>query len=173
MFQHNPYFSARYHERLQAVTPEEILETLPGVTSIPTAKISSRLSRATEKPASGLLRAPQLPRERPGAAAGFARRPGPRALSPAEHDLPLLSLRAVLPGGTCRRNRPASRRPGPARGAAFGQGNEAPQRRATRARCRAVRRRVERRCRATTAPCFPWNFSAPTGKKASVSFSKC
>jgi len=94
MFHRDPHFSARYHERVQAVTPEEILavarrtfhrERENLISLVPKTESAARVSPATEvsqRPTPQLL---SLGRN--------------RALYMPQHSLPLLSLRAVLPGG--------------------------------------------------------------------------
>ncbi len=95
LYQRDPHLSTRYHEHLQAVTPEEILavarryfhaERENLVSLVPLAEKSSAVA---------------LPREALG-------RPVPqfislgsnrRGLYMPQHTLPLLSLRATLPGG--------------------------------------------------------------------------
>ena len=93
--QRDPHFSARYHERVQAVTPEEILsvaqrylrsdrENLVSLVPLPTESASALASAiAAAKPAFELVKL-----------GGKG-----RALYLPQRNLPLFSLRAVLPGG--------------------------------------------------------------------------
>jgi zinc protease len=95
LYQRDPHLSTRYHEHLQAVTPEQILtvarryfhtdrENL--VSLVPQAEKPSASSLAREAPARPV---PQL------IPLGGSR----RSLYMPQHTLPLLSLRATLPGG--------------------------------------------------------------------------
>jgi zinc protease len=95
MFQRDPHFSRRYQERVQAVTPAEILAAAQRyfhsnrenlVSLVPKTAASSApspVSVANERPAPQLL------------SLGGRN----RAIYMPQHTLPLLSLRAVLPGG--------------------------------------------------------------------------
>jgi zinc protease len=95
MFQRDPFFSSRYHERVQAVTPDQILaaarkyfrsdcENL--VSLVPLGELLARAPLAAAVKERSV--AQSVPLHGPG-----------RALYLPQHNLPLLSLRAVLPGG--------------------------------------------------------------------------
>jgi len=95
LYQRAPHLSARYHEHLQAVTPEEILAVARRYFHTDRENIVSLV------PQTGKPSAAALAREAPG-------RPVPqfislgassRSLYMPQHTLPLLSLRATLPGG--------------------------------------------------------------------------
>jgi zinc protease len=95
LYQRNPHLSARYHARLQAVTPEEILAVARRYFHTERENLVSLVPRS----------------EKPSAAArplGSPARPVPqfiplgaarRCLYMPQHALPLLSLRATLAGG--------------------------------------------------------------------------
>ena len=100
LYQRDPHLSARYHEHVQAVTPEEILavarryfhtdrENL--VSLVPQAKKTVATTTTQEAPARPVPQFVSL-----NAASQKATR---RALYMPQHTLPLLSLRATLPGG--------------------------------------------------------------------------
>jgi zinc protease len=95
LYQRDPHLSTRYHEHLRAVTPEEILavarryfhtdrETL--VSLVPEAEKSATAALSREAPGRPV---PQF------VSLGATR----RCLYMPQHTLPLLSLRATLPGG--------------------------------------------------------------------------
>jgi zinc protease len=95
LYQRDPHLSARYHEHLQAVTPEEILNVARRyfhndrenlVSLVPKAAKPSALAAARETADRPI---PQL------VSLGANR----RALYMPQHTLPLLSLRATLAGG--------------------------------------------------------------------------
>jgi zinc protease len=96
IYQHDPQLSARYHERVQAVTAEEIHHVARRYFH------PERENQISLVPKSSSAAASTLPREAPV-------RPVPqlvplasanqRCLYMPQHALPLLSLRAVLPGG--------------------------------------------------------------------------
>ena len=95
IFQRDPYFSTRYHERVQRVTPDEILSVAQRyfqaerenlVSLVP--KADSAVAATTTSPTADRLK-PEL------ISLGTPR----RALYLAQNTLPLFSLRAVLPGG--------------------------------------------------------------------------
>jgi len=95
LYQRDPHLSTRYHEHLQAVTPEEILNVARRYFHTDRENLISLVPK-TETPS-----AAALAREAPG-------RPIPqfiplganrRSLYMPQHTLPLLSLRATLPGG--------------------------------------------------------------------------
>jgi zinc protease len=95
IFQRDPHFSARYHQRVQAVTPEEILAA------------ARRYIQSSRENLVSLV--PQTAAAAPTAhAAETQERPAPhlvllggarKALYMPQQTLPLLSIRAVLPGG--------------------------------------------------------------------------
>jgi zinc protease len=95
LYQREPRFSARYHERVQAVTPEQLLavsrryfredrEIL--VSLVPKTEAKTQDQAAGSAPGRSL---PQL----------ISLSSKSRAVYLPQHALPLLSLRAVLPGG--------------------------------------------------------------------------
>ena len=95
LYQRDPHLSARYHERLQAVTPEEILSVARRhlrperenlIWLVPQAEKNSAATSAKEAPARPV---PQF----------ISLGPTRRGLYMPQHALPLLSLRATLPGG--------------------------------------------------------------------------
>jgi zinc protease len=95
LYQRDPHLSTRYHEHLQAVTPEQILTVARRYFHTDRENLVSLVPQA-EKPSAG-----SLAREAPA-------RPVPqlislggsrRSLYMPQHTLPLLSLRAILPGG--------------------------------------------------------------------------
>ena len=95
VFQREPLFSTRYHQRVQAVTPEEILSAARRyfhpdrenqVCLVPLA--------ATPAPNTASVLSADQPQPSPVRLQG-----GGRALYMPQHELPLFSLRAVLPGG--------------------------------------------------------------------------
>lgn len=95
IFQRDPHFSQRYHERVQAVTPEEVLA------------VAQRYFHTEHENLISLV--PKTAASTAASVAGIANeRPAPqliplgkqnRAIYMPQHTLPLLSLRAVLPGG--------------------------------------------------------------------------
>jgi zinc protease len=95
LYQRDPQFSARYHEKIERVTPEEILSVaqrylLPEREVLVSLVPESQAEKATTAESSAPAR-PQ-PELIPIATKG-------RALYLPQTALPLLSLRAVLPGG--------------------------------------------------------------------------
>ena len=95
LHQRDPQFNARYHQRIELVTVEEILAVaqryfLPErevlVSLVPQAPVAETVAAAGAAPA------PPEPVLIPLATKG-------RALYLPQHSLPLLSLRAILPGG--------------------------------------------------------------------------
>jgi zinc protease len=95
LFQRNPHFSARYHEQVQAVTPEEILNVARRYFHSERENLVSLVPRTeTAAPAPS---AP-LPNARPSPQPVASSFPD-RTLYLPQHNLPLLSLRAVFPGG--------------------------------------------------------------------------
>jgi zinc protease len=95
MFRRDPHFSTRYHERMQAVTPEEILEVARRYFHSDRENLISLVPK-TETPTLVPLAptASERPAPKPVALDG----PG-RALYLPQDTLPLLSLRTVFPGG--------------------------------------------------------------------------
>ena len=95
LYQRDPHLSARYHEHLQAVTPEEILTVARRYFHTDRENLVSLVPQAEKTSTAALAR------EAPG-------RPVPQFISLGEsrrglympqHTLPLLSLRATLSGG--------------------------------------------------------------------------
>jgi len=95
LYQRDPHLSARYHERLQAVTPEEILAVARRYFHVDRENLISLVPQ-TGKTAAAALSQEALGRPVPQfLSLGAAR----RGLYMPQHTLPLLSLRATLPGG--------------------------------------------------------------------------
>ncbi|HEX4141822.1 MAG TPA: pitrilysin family protein [Candidatus Methylacidiphilales bacterium] len=95
LYQRDPHLSTRYHEHIQAVTPEEILQVARNyfkterenlVSLIPQSEQANKIEVSREAAARPI---PQL------ISLGGKR----RALYMPQHTLPLLTLRATLPGG--------------------------------------------------------------------------
>jgi zinc protease len=95
LFQRDPHLNARYHAHLQAVTPEEILhvarhylrpERLNLVSLVPQTPKVANGATSREAAARPVLELVSLGDKR-------------RALYMPQHNLPLLTLRATLPGG--------------------------------------------------------------------------
>ena len=95
IFQRDPHFSIRYHERLQAVTPEEILVAARRYFHSDRENLISLVPK-TEKAASDTATIQANARPIPQL---ISLGDKCRALYMPQHALPLLSLRAVLPGG--------------------------------------------------------------------------
>jgi len=95
IFQRDPHFSARYHERLQAVTSEEILIAARRYFHSDRENLISLVPK-TEKAISATASSQALDRPIPQL---ISLGNQGRALYMPQHTLPLLSLRAVLPGG--------------------------------------------------------------------------
>ena len=95
MYQRDPHLSARYHEHVQAVTPEEILAVARRYFHTERENLVSLVPQSEKPSAAALLR------EAPGRPVPqFISLGGPRrGLYMPQHTLPLLSLRATLPGG--------------------------------------------------------------------------
>ena len=100
LYQRDPHLSTRYHEHIQAVTPDEILHVAQNylkterenlVSLIPQAEKADAISVSREASARPV---PQLL----SLGAGMKKTQG-RALYMPQHTLPLLTLRATLPGG--------------------------------------------------------------------------
>jgi len=94
LYQRNPHLSARYHGHIQAVTPEEILAVARRYFHTDRENLVSLVPQ-TGKPSAATLSPEAAGRPVPqlislGAA---------RGLYMPQHTLPLLSLRATLPGG--------------------------------------------------------------------------
>ncbi len=95
IFQRDPQFSARYHERVRAVTPAEILAVARRYFLTERENLVSLVPRGTASPIAapaGSTEARPTPQLVTLGSAG-------RAIYMPQHNLPLLSLRAVLPGG--------------------------------------------------------------------------
>jgi zinc protease len=95
LYQRDPHLSARYHEHVQAVTPEEILTVARRYFHTERENLISLVPR-TEKPAATALSREAAGRPVPQLISLGATR---RSLYMPQHTLPLLSLRATLPGG--------------------------------------------------------------------------
>ena len=95
LYQREPQFSARYHDRVQAVTAEEILSVAQRY-FLPEREILVSLVPKTETKAEKKAAAPTVEAPIPELVPLSAKS---RALYMPQHTLPLLSLRAVLPGG--------------------------------------------------------------------------
>jgi len=93
--QRDPHFSARYHERLQAVTPGEILAVAKKYFHPDRENLISLVPKK-ETPATTPLSTEAQGRTVPQLLSLGGTR---RALYMPQNNLPLLSLRAVLPGG--------------------------------------------------------------------------
>ena len=95
LYQRDPHLSTRYHEHVQAVTPEEILHVAQNYLRPERENLVSLIPQAGKADAVAVSReaasrpAPQL------ISLGAKR----RALYMPQHTLPLLTLRATLPGG--------------------------------------------------------------------------
>jgi zinc protease len=95
MYQRDPELSARYHEHIQAVTPEEILAVARRYFHADRENLVSLVPK-TEKSTASFVSREALGRPLPEfLSLGAAR----RCLYMPQHTLPLLSLRATLPGG--------------------------------------------------------------------------
>lgn len=95
LYQRDPHLSARYHDRLQAVTAEEILAVARRYFHSDRENLVSLVPK-TEKSAAASLSTETPPRPIPQfISLGMQR----RGLFMPQHTLPLLSLRAILPGG--------------------------------------------------------------------------
>lgn len=95
LYQRDPHLSTRYHEHVQAVTPEEILAVARRYFHIDRENLVSLVPQ-TEKSATAALSQEALGRPVPQFISLGAQR---RALYMPQHTLPLLSIRATLPGG--------------------------------------------------------------------------
>ncbi len=95
LFQRDPHFSIRYHERVQAVTPEEILAVARHYFHPDRENLISLVPK-TEKTTDSTISAQAKDRPIPQLVSLGKQR---RSLYMPQHTLPLLSLRAVLPGG--------------------------------------------------------------------------
>jgi zinc protease len=100
LYQRDPHLSARYHERVQAVTPEEILAVARRYFHTKHENLVSLVPQA-EKAAAAATSREALARPVPqfiplGATSDTSVR---RGLYMPQDTLPLLSLRATLPGG--------------------------------------------------------------------------
>jgi zinc protease len=95
LYQRDPQLSARYHEHVQAVTPEEILAVARRYFLTERENLVSLVPK-TDQPSAAALAREAAARTVPQFVALGASR---RALYMPQHTLPLLSLRATLPGG--------------------------------------------------------------------------
>lgn len=95
LYQRDPHLSARYHEHLQSVTPEEILAVARRYFHTNRENLVSIVPQ-TEKPSSTALAREAAVRPVPQFISLGAPR---RGLYMPQHTLPLLSLRATLRGG--------------------------------------------------------------------------
>jgi zinc protease len=96
LYQRDPHLSARYHEHVQAVTPEEILAVARRYFHTERENLISLVPQA-EKSSTVALSREALARPVPQfISLGASNR---RGLYMPQHTLPLLSLRATLPGG--------------------------------------------------------------------------
>lgn len=96
MYQRDPHLSAQYHDHLQAVTAEEIVHVARKYLLDDRENLVSLVPKA-DKAASSSLTREVLARPVPQSVTLSA--PHQRCLYMPQHTLPLLSLRAVLPGG--------------------------------------------------------------------------
>ena len=95
LYQRDPHLSARYHDHVQAVTPEEILSVARRYFQADRENLVSLVPQ-TEKPTTAALAREAAARPIPQFISLGASR---RCLYMPQHTLPLLSLRATLPGG--------------------------------------------------------------------------
>jgi len=95
LYQRDPHLSARYHDHVQSVTPEEILAVARRYFHTERENLVSLVPQ-TEKPATAALAREAAARPVPQFISLGASR---RCLYMPQHTLPLLSLRATLPGG--------------------------------------------------------------------------
>jgi zinc protease len=95
LYQRDPHLSARYHEHVQAVTPEEILAVARRYFHTDRENLVSLVPQ-TEKPSAAALSREAAARPVPQFVSLGASR---RGLYMPQHTLPLLSLRATLPSG--------------------------------------------------------------------------
>ena len=95
LYQRDPHLSTRYHEHLQAVTAEEILAVARRYLHVERENLVSLVPK-TETTAAGAQIREALARPIPESISIGGTR---RCLYMPQHTLPLLSLRATLPGG--------------------------------------------------------------------------
>jgi zinc protease len=95
LYQRDPHLSTRYHEHLQAVTPAEILAVARRYFHTDRENLVSLVPKS-EKPSASAQAREASARPVPQSIAIGASR---RCLYMPQHTLPLLSLRATLPGG--------------------------------------------------------------------------
>ena len=95
LYQRDPHLNARYHEHVQAVTPEEILTVARRYLHTERENLVSLVPQA-DKPSAATLSREAPARPVPQFISLGATR---RGLYMPQHTLPLLSLRATLPGG--------------------------------------------------------------------------
>ncbi|HEV3272443.1 MAG TPA: pitrilysin family protein [Candidatus Methylacidiphilales bacterium] len=99
LYQRDPQLSARYHEHVQAVTPEQILAVARRYFHIDRENLVSLVPQSG-KPSAAILSREALGRPVPQfVPLGANRNTASRCLYMPQHTLPLLSLRATLPGG--------------------------------------------------------------------------
>ncbi len=96
LYSQDPHLSARYHERIQAVTPEEIITVAQRYFHLDKENLISLVPKSDKSTASNQARE-TLARPVPQQVALTS--PQQRCLYMPQHTLPLLSMRAVLPGG--------------------------------------------------------------------------
>lgn len=94
LYQRDPHLSARYHEHIQAVTPEEILTVARRYFHTERENLVSLVPQSEKQAAAALTREAPLSPVPQLISLGDT-----RGLYMAQHTLPLLSLRATLPGG--------------------------------------------------------------------------
>jgi zinc protease len=99
LYQRDPQLSARYHEHVQAVTPEQILTVARRYFHIDRENLVSLVPQSG-KPSAAALSREALGRPIPQfISLGASQGTKGRCLYMPQHTLPLLSLRATLPGG--------------------------------------------------------------------------
>ena len=96
IYQRDPHLSARYHERVQTVTAEEIVTVARRYLVADRENLVSLVPKSEAAPAA-ITAKEALARPVPQSIA--LNLPQQRCLYMPQHTLPLLSLRAVLPGG--------------------------------------------------------------------------
>jgi zinc protease len=95
LYQRDPNLSARYHEHIQAVTPEEILNVARTYFKTERENLVSLVPQDEKSSVAAVARDTAAPPVPQLVSLGAKR----RALYMPQHDLPLLTLRATLPGG--------------------------------------------------------------------------
>jgi len=100
LYQRDPHLSTRYHEHLQAVTPEEVLAVARRYFHTDRENLVSLVPKTEKTAANSLSReAPARPVPESIPLGGKSELGARRCLYMPQHTLPLLSLRATLPGG--------------------------------------------------------------------------